>query len=283
MRNQREPRLVWRQVCPVDLGALAHLAADVRRAGDDAAHDVAVAIDVLRERVQDDVGAKLRRSHQGGAREGRVDGEARTAVVRDARESGDVRDAQERVRDGLDEQHARGRGLERARHRARVGRVDERDVRALLALETLEERAGRSVRVLLRHDPPAAGEPAAGDVRVRRRHAADEADRALGALDLGERTFESGGRGRAVTAVDVPGALIGEDGVLRRRGVEVERDALDERGDDGIAGSGGQGAGRAYDPRPEALGPAHARSLAPEITKRLVRPGCAPRATWRAR
>src|SRR5438445_254301 len=52
-----QPGLVRRQVRAVEDGPIAHRLRDLGAPGDAAAHDVAVTVDVLGERVDDDVGA----------------------------------------------------------------------------------------------------------------------------------------------------------------------------------------------------------------------------------
>jgi hypothetical protein len=60
---------------------------------DDAAHGVAVPVVVLREGVDDEVGAVVEGPHHRRWREGGVDGQQRTGVVGDAGERGHVGDA----------------------------------------------------------------------------------------------------------------------------------------------------------------------------------------------
>ena len=203
--------------------------------------------------MDDDVGAERQWPQEQRRREGGIDGERRAARVCEFCQCGNVDDPEQRVGDRLDVEQ-RGRGLlERALDFRVIGRVDEVDLRAALADPALEQRAGLSVRVLLRDDAAAAGEGAGIDERGDRGHAAREAHRGLGAIQLRERVLERGSRGRAVAAVDVSGLVAAKDTVLIGGGAIVERDALDERRDEGRPCAGRQDAGRSHDPRPDAL------------------------------
>ena len=62
-----------------------------------AADHVAVPVQILRRRVEDDVGAELERTLEVGRREGVVDDEQRAAAMRDLGHGGDVGEAHQRI------------------------------------------------------------------------------------------------------------------------------------------------------------------------------------------
>ena len=168
------------------------------------------------------------------------------------RERPDVGDAQQRVRHRLDVQERRRRLAERGLDPAVVGRVDEDDLRAALADPALEQRADLTVDVLLRDDASAGRDRAGIDERRDRCHPRNEARRGRGALELGERHLEGGGRRRAVAPVHKAGAVTREDLVLRGRGAVIEGHALHERRRDRDAFAGGERARGPHDARADA-------------------------------
>jgi hypothetical protein len=88
-----------------------------------AADDVRVPAQVLRERVQHDVGAELERALQVGRCEGVVDDREHAPRARERREPLEVADREQRVRGRLEEQVARRRPEARARRRPRRSRA----------------------------------------------------------------------------------------------------------------------------------------------------------------
>ncbi len=248
--TEAEPGLVRRQVRAVEHDALRERGPELRGARDGPAHHVAVTVEVLRQRVHDDVRAERGRAHEHGCRERGIDRDHRSGGVGDADDLGDIDDAQVRVRDGL---HEDERSRRRAAERRRIGGVEERDVTVLLRAHALEEGARAAVAVLL--DDERA--PERREQRVERRHPAREARRARQLVELREELLEGGGRRRAVPPIDVAGTIEAEDGVLlAHRGV-VEGDALHERWDDGDARARWQRAATTHDLGADA--PCHVR------------------------
>src|SRR5690606_32418497 len=91
----------------------------------DPSDDRAVARDVLRGGVEDDVGAPLARAAQIRGGEGVVDHEGDAGRVSDVRQGGEVGDGQRRVADGLGEHEAR-LGADGGGEGGVVADVDER-------------------------------------------------------------------------------------------------------------------------------------------------------------
>ena len=87
-----------------------------------AALHVAVAAEIFRRRVHDQVGAERERAHERRAGPGVVAGHERAGPMRELGHRGYVGDAQQRIRRRLDPDQARGR-LQRAADRAEIGEV----------------------------------------------------------------------------------------------------------------------------------------------------------------
>ena len=155
---------------------------------DEAADDVGVAADVLRRRVDDDVGAVLERALQVRRGEGVVDDEDRADGVRGVGGRADVDHVQRRVRRRLDPDHPRP--LVEVRGEVRVELVG-RDVVEVIALRPVDARrhaVDAAVDVRDQHDPVAGVE----QVHQRRRRAEPGrvADAVVSALERGEALLE---------------------------------------------------------------------------------------------
>ena len=85
-----------------------------------------MAAEVLRRRLDDEVGAELERPAQDGRGERVVDDEQRAVAVGELGQGGDVDDDDRRVGDRLDVEDPGRRGGQRRLDRREVGRVDER-------------------------------------------------------------------------------------------------------------------------------------------------------------
>ncbi len=83
------PAAFWMNLQPLDVL--------VARGDDDAADRVAVAVEVFRRAVHDQIGAELDRPLQAGTGEGVVDDHERAVLVRRCRDRGDVREPQHRI------------------------------------------------------------------------------------------------------------------------------------------------------------------------------------------
>ena len=158
---------------------------------DEAADDVRVAAEVLRRRVEDDVGAEVERVLEVGRRERVVDDDERARRVRRLRGGADVDDVQHRVRRRLDPDHPR------------VAVEVLAEVRELRGRQVVEEVALRLVD-LRGHPVDAAVDVGDQDdalarvdeVHQRRRRAepGGERDPVLRVLERGERRLERGAR-----------------------------------------------------------------------------------------
>jgi len=91
--TDHHPGLVGRQVGAIAHHSLAQLRDPCGRSADDPAHRVAVAVDVLRQRVQHEVGAERRRPVERGRSECRVHDELGTRGMSAVGEGGDVGNA----------------------------------------------------------------------------------------------------------------------------------------------------------------------------------------------
>ncbi len=187
----------------------------------EAADDVGMAAEVLRRRVDDDVGAELERTLQVRRRERVVDDEERAGRVCGLGGGGDVHDVEHRVRRRLDPHHPRG-VVEM------VGEVREllgRQVVEAVALRLVDLRGhpvDAAVDVGDENDPVARIE----EVHERRRRAepGGVGNAVLGGLERGERGLERApGRVRDARVVV---ALVLADRVL-----DVRRRLVDRRDD----------------------------------------------------
>ncbi len=86
------------------------------RRHDGAGQDVAVPVEVLRRRMDDEVGAELDRASEHRRRDGVVDDDAGVGVVRDLRDGGEVDDVPRGIRRRLEPQHPCPAGTHRASH-----------------------------------------------------------------------------------------------------------------------------------------------------------------------
>ena len=77
----RKPCFVRGQVRTVENGAIAHRASQLFGAPDGAAHDIAVAVQIFGERMDDHRRAERRRTEEHRRREGRVHCETRAVIA----------------------------------------------------------------------------------------------------------------------------------------------------------------------------------------------------------
>ena len=190
----------------------------------DAAHAVRVAVQELRGRVHDDVGAERERPLEERAHEGVVDDQDRTLPVRDLGERPDVADLHHRVGGRLEPQHVEATGL--GRERRGVGRVEEGELDAVVGQDLREQAVGAAVHVVGDDDAPAGLDER--QHRLGRRHAGGEAVGVLAPLErrevLLERAPREVVRARVLVALVLPDPLLDVG-----RGL-VDRDAHGSRG-----------------------------------------------------
>ena len=155
---------------------------------DGAADHVGVAAEVLRRRVDDEVGAERERLLQERRGEGVVDGEQRAGRVRRVGGAADVDDVQQRVRRRLDPHELRV--VVEVRGEAVVELVGG-DVREAVALRLVDPR-GHPVHaaVDVRDQDDALARVDEVHDRRRRAEAGGERDAVLGALEARERLLE---------------------------------------------------------------------------------------------
>ena len=213
---QREPRRERIHVAAEDGAHLSDRRERALRPDDRAADDVAVPREVLGDAVHDEIGAERERPHEEGRREGGVDDERQAAGARERAERAQIRHAQERVRERLDEQDLRVRA-----HGRRDGRDVPRGREARAHAEPgpeAREQIGRAAVDAFGRQHLAA--VARREQRRRDgRHAGREDEPGLGALELGHGPRERLGRRVAVARVDV---RLAARGVRRARGVGVD-------------------------------------------------------------
>ncbi len=128
--------------------------------------------------------------------------------------AGNVRDADQRVGDRLEEEHARTHLRQDPLHRIQVEDVDIRRPHAEGAEHISQQRLRGAVEIAAGNHP-VAGLNLVQDRRQQRRHARAEGDRVLCLFQRGDRDFERAGRGVAVPSVDVPLLLAAKDRILR--------------------------------------------------------------------
>ena len=179
----------------------------------DAAHAVAVAVQVLRRRVHHDVRALFQRPLEVRRREGVVHHDGRADAVRRFRERGEVGDPQHRVRRRLDEEERRA-PVEFAQGRGGVARVHPDEVQSPAAQHLFAEPVGAPVTVAGGHHPLSAVHDL--ERHRRRRHPRGAGDRSGAPFEV-----------RQVLLGGVPGGVPGA-GVLVLAG--TARGGLDEGG-----------------------------------------------------
>ena len=175
-RSQDRAGRVLHELQPLDV-VVAHR-------DDDAAHAVAVAVQILRGAVDDEVGAELERALEVRARERVVDDEPDAVPVRDVGGRGGGRSAAGRVGRRLDEEHP-GCRRERPLDRVEIAGVDVGEGEAVPA-SAPGRRAGTFRRTRCptrRRDRPTRSMRRDG---VDGRHARREGERRLAAFDGGE-------------------------------------------------------------------------------------------------
>ena len=189
-----------------DRGVLPH---------DRAADDVGVAVEILRRRMHDDVGAERDRLLQRRRQKRVVDDDERADLVGEARHRGDVDDAQQRIARRFDPDDLRLAG-ERRGERDGVVEIDDRAaVQAALGL--VDEQAIAAAVAVVRHDDQIVRAELRGHQRDRG-HAGRGDDRARAALEFGQGAGEHVA-GRVARARVVVGALLAEafEAVVRRQ------------------------------------------------------------------
>ena len=189
----------------------------VVRAGE-AADDVRVAAEVLRRRVEDDVGAEIERALEVRGRERVVDDQQGAGRLRGAATARDVDEVEQRVRRRLDPDEPRVAD-ERARVRRELGGCRVREAVALRLVHLREHPVRAAVDVVDADDAVAGVE----QVHDRRRRADPGGERVAvrGVLERREALLER--RAGRVRAARVVVALVDADRLLRERRGLVDR------------------------------------------------------------
>ena len=226
---------------PDQLVDLVQLAAAGRAGHDHAAQHVAVAAQVLGRAVYDIIRAQPQRPAQIRRRERVVHDQRGAGCVRQLGQRGQIGDLEQRVGDRLDDQRDGRRaggpsGCEGGLDRGKIGRVHEARGHALACQQPAQQRIGRAVAVLRRHDarpgPRARGQQRAVDGR----HARAVGQRRLAALQRGDRRLQRRDGRVAVAGVHRPVERAGEGGVQRLHLiVDITRRVVDRRDDRGEA------------------------------------------------
>ncbi len=199
------------------VGDVAEVGLDVGRVGGhEAADDVGVSADVLRGRVDHDVGPEPERGLQIGAGEGVVDHQQRIVTMGDLGDRGDVDDGQQRVGRRLDPDHGRvGRPV--VFERRQVGEVVGRPADTGLGEHGRDQAEGAAVCVIA-HEHVLAGAQHAQD-GVFGCEPRGERHAGLRLFERGQGTLERGSGGVAGAGVLV--ALVFADALLGEgRGLE---------------------------------------------------------------
>ena len=231
-----EERVERRHQRAVVLPPVEDLRHDVLRLGDAApADDVAVPVDVLGDRVDDDVRAELQRALEDGGRERVVDDDHDAVLLGELADRLDVRDAPGRVRGGLEVDHL-GVVADGLRDLLDLRRVDGGGLDAVLR-DGLEEAHGAAVQrvapdhVLARvHERPHGARDGA--------HAGAERRARDAALHLGDELLELVHGGVAEARVDVALLLAREQVGALLDVVEDERGRLEDGEDVRVADVG---------------------------------------------
>jgi hypothetical protein len=159
----------------------------------------------LGRRVQDEIGAVLERPAQVWRREGVVDQQRQTMVMRDRGHLGQIQNFEPRIADSLGE-HEAGLGADGCAIGVGIARIDEgrRDTEARQG--QLQQIGAAAVQRLGRHEVT-AGAHQRRDRQVQCRLAARGGDRADPAFERCDPLLEHRDRGIGDTRIDMPGAL----------------------------------------------------------------------------
>jgi hypothetical protein len=186
-----------------------------------AAHQVAVAADVLGGRVHDDVGAQFQRPGEHRRGEGIVDPHQHPLAVRDLDASGDIGDRHPRIARAFQPQQL-GAGRERGFQGAEIRRVGERHRDSGAVGDFMQQAVGAAVDVAAGDDMVAAFERR--DHAMRGCHAAGKGQGPHAALERGERGLEGFARRIAAPRVVVLAPLAGAGLHEGRRNVQRRYD-----------------------------------------------------------
>ncbi|SIG83366.1 Uncharacterised protein [Mycobacteroides abscessus subsp. abscessus] len=202
------------------------------------ADDIGMAVDELRRRMDDEVGAELDRTLQVRGRERRIDGEESIVGVGDARGLDDVDDVEAGVARGLGPDD-RGAVGDRRFQRLGVGEVDGADDDAP-ALVLILEQPIRSAVDVAGDDDLVAGTEQSGEHGDLGRRSRVHGRRVRRPFEVAQHLFE-------VAAVRGARARVVEAGPGHARDVHLEGRGLEDRGDDGtgVRFRGGAGVHRA--------------------------------------
>ena len=158
---------------------------------DDPADAVAVAVEVFRRAVRDEIGAKLERPLDVGARERVVDDQPGLMPMSEIGGGAEVGDPHDRVARRLDEEQS-GRGSEGSLDRVEIGGIHVAE-RQLIARQDLVEEPERPAVDVVGDDHVIARLEHRRD-GIDRRHARRERKRRLAGLHRGDVAFERGAR-----------------------------------------------------------------------------------------
>jgi hypothetical protein len=204
---------------------------------DEAAHDVAVAAEVLGEGVDGHVGAEFEGADEEGRGEGVVDDEAGAGGAAELGDFVDLADAEDGVGDGL---HEDGAGLfvfDGAGDGVEVADIDERGLDAEGGEDVHQEIDGGAVEGVGGDDLFAAVEERGGESDFESGHAGGAGEGAVAGFESCAELLESVGGGVVVAGVGVAFHFVGEDLV---GGLDVLVDVAgggDDGGGDGDVGA----------------------------------------------
>ena len=192
----------------------------VRPGGDEPADDVRVAAEVLRGRVEHEVGPQLQRPLEIRRGERVVDDGDRPGHRGQPGDGADVDDLEQRVRRRLDPHHAR-RPLarERGRDRVEIGQVDRIGLDPVAAPD-LVGQAPRAAVDVVAHEQPVARIEQEADA-LGRRQARREREPVGAVLERRDRLLERGAR-RVAGAPVLVAAAQPADAVLLERGAHLD-------------------------------------------------------------
>ena len=198
----------------------------------------------LGRRVQDEVGAVLKRPAQIRRREGVIHEERQAVIVRHFGHLRQIQHLEPRIADGLGE-HQSGLGADRRAIRGGIARIDESGLDAEARQGELQQIGAAAVQRLGRYDVSARAHQRR-DRQMQGRLTARRGDRADPALERCDPLLEHRDRRVGDARIDVPGALQIEQ---RRRLIGVR-----EHVGGGLIDRHGARAGRRIRPLPRVQG-----------------------------
>ena len=185
----------------VDHRLFPDLRHELRPAEHGTAHGVAVPVDVLGQRMDDEVRAVGERTVQSGRREGGVDEQQGVGVGGDLRQRADVGDLRRRIGDRLGDQHA-GAGAQGGPGRAEIADIDKGRLDPVLGRQQFRPELPGGLVGRVGHHHVVPGGQEREEHRVQRGHARGQDDGVVGLFQRGQLVLQRNLIGAGVACVE---------------------------------------------------------------------------------